>query len=94
MATKSSAGSPSFNLPDGQPIAAELVEADLRSRVTKCEATLEETVWQLALLYSTVGLHGLVTRFRAGPPIFARQADGHLPVGQFFEQVRAAGTFR
>lgn len=48
MATKTSPDAQLFFLPDGQPIAAELVEADLRGRVAKCEEALEDAVWQLA----------------------------------------------
>jgi hypothetical protein len=54
-ATTQGAGGPQFTLPDGQPIAAELVEADLRARITKSEAALEDAVWQLARFYSFVG---------------------------------------
>ena len=52
---------PQFILPDGQPVAPERVEADLRARVAKCEEALEDAVWQLARFYSAMGRHAEAT---------------------------------
>jgi hypothetical protein len=78
MATKTSTNTPTFALPDGQPITADGVEADLRSRVTTCEEALEDAVWRLAAFYSAVGRHeeaaAWVERPHAGPPDLGKQA--------------------
>jgi len=81
-----------FTLPDGQPIAAELVEADLCARVTRWEAALEDAVWQLARFYSMVGRPGdstaCVTRLLVGTPDPGKHAAGYLALGQLLEQQR------
>ena len=90
MATKTSLDPSAFRLPDGQPIAAELVEADLRARVAKAEETLEDALWQLARFYSMVGRYPdattCVDRCLAGTRDPAKQAAGCLGLGQLLEQ--------
>jgi tetratricopeptide (TPR) repeat protein len=90
MATKSPSDTSTFTLPDGQPIAPALVEADLRAHVTESERALEEAVWQLARFYSMVGRQGdataCVTRLLANTPDPAKQAGGYLALGQLLEQ--------
>jgi Flp pilus assembly protein TadD len=91
VAVTQGAGGPQFTLPDGQPIAAELVEADLRARITKSEEALEDAVWQLARFLSIVGRQeeatGCVTRlmevWKEDP---GTQAAGYLALGQLLEQ--------
>ena len=84
------AGGPQFTLPDGKPIAAELVEADLRARIRKSEVALEDAVWELARFYSVVGRHedatACVTRVLATTADPGRQAGGYLGLGQVLEQ--------
>lgn len=48
MATKTASDHPTFALPDGKPVPADQVEADLRARVATCERALEDVLWQLA----------------------------------------------
>ncbi len=90
MATKTPSDNPTFILPDGQPIAAELVEADLHARVTACEDALENAVWQLARFYSAAGRFdeatACVTRLLDGTTDPAKQAGGFLALGQLLEQ--------
>jgi tetratricopeptide (TPR) repeat protein len=90
VATKRGNDGPQFTLPDGQPIAAEVVEADLRARITKTEETLEDAVWQLARFYSVVGRHAdataCVTRLLANTADPGKQAGGYLGLGQLLEQ--------
>jgi tetratricopeptide (TPR) repeat protein len=90
MATKIPSDTPTFVLPDGQPIATELVEANLHARLTRCEADREEAVWQLARFYSVVGRQGDATacirRLLAGTTDLAKQAGGYLAFGQLLEQ--------
>ncbi len=92
MAIKSPPNTPAFILPDSQPITPEAVEADLRARVTACEAALEEAIWQLVRFYSGVGRQGdataCVTRLLAGTTDPAKQAGGYLALGQLLEQER------
>ena len=75
---------------DRQPIATEVVEADLRGRVTKGEEALEDAVWQLARFYSMVGRHreamACVTRLLDGTGDPEKQARGYLALGQLLEQ--------
>ena len=84
------AGGPQFTLPDGKPIAAELVEADLCAGIAKCEEALEEAVWQLGRFYGLVGRQqdatACVTRLMANTPDPAKQARGYLALGQLLEQ--------
>jgi tetratricopeptide (TPR) repeat protein len=90
MATKTLPDTQTFALPDGKPIAPELIEADLRSRLTKCEEALGDAIWQLARLYSFVGRHedatACVERCLAGARDPAKQAAGCLGLGQLLEQ--------
>jgi len=90
MANKTSPDPSSFGLPSGQPIAAELVEVDLRARVAKCEEALEGAIWQLARFYSMVGRYpdatACVERCLAGTRDSAKQAAGCLSLGQLLEQ--------
>lgn len=90
MTPKTSPDPSAFTLPDGQPIAAEVVEADLCVRITKSEEALEDAVWQLARFYSVVGrpqdATACVTRLLANTPDPAKQAGGYLGLGQFMEQ--------
>ena len=90
MATEIPSDTPSFILPNGQPIAAELVEADLRARVATCEDALEDAVWQLARFYSAVGrpeeATACVTRLLAGTADPGKQAGGYLALGQLLGQ--------
>jgi tetratricopeptide (TPR) repeat protein len=90
MDKKSALDTPVFTLPDGQPIAPALVEADLCAGIAKCEEALEEAVWQLARFYSAVGRQGdataCVTRLLANTPDPAKQAGGYLALGQLLEQ--------
>jgi len=84
-------GGPQFMLPDGKPIAAELVEADLRARITRSEAALGDAVWQLARFCSFVGRQeeatGCVTRLmEAWKESPGMQAAGYLALGQLLEQ--------
>jgi hypothetical protein len=89
MANKTSPDPPSFNRPDGRPIAAEAVEAELKARVTACEAALEDAVWQLPRFYSMVGRPGgstaCVARLLAGTPDPEKHAAGYLALGQLLE---------
>jgi len=85
------AGGPQFTLPNGKPIAAELVEADLRARITRSEAALGDAVWQLARFCSFVGRQeeatGCVTRLmEAWTESPGMQAAGYLALGQLLEQ--------
>ena len=90
MAAKTFRDPSAFSLPNGQPIATELVEADLRARVAKAEEALEDALWQLARFYSMVGRYpdaaACVERSLAGPPEPARQATARLRLGQLLEQ--------
>lgn len=90
MANKTSPDPSSFGLPSGQPIAVELVEADLRARVAKAEEALEDAIWQLARFYSMVGRYpdatACVDRCLAGTRDPAKQAAGCLGLGQLLEQ--------
>ena len=90
MANKTSLDPSAFRLPDGQPIAAELVEADLRARVAKAEETLEDALRQLARFYSMVGRYpdatACVERSLAGARDPAKQAARCLGLGQLLEQ--------
>jgi len=90
MDKKSALDTPVFTLPDGQPIAPALVEADLCAGIAKCEEALEDAVWQLARFYSMVGRQGdataCVTRLLANTPDPAKQAGGYLALGQLLEQ--------
>jgi tetratricopeptide (TPR) repeat protein len=89
MATKTSPDPSVFSLPDGQPIAAELVEADLRARVAKAEEVLEDALWQLARFYSMVGRYpdatACVERSLANSRDPAKQAARCLGLGQLLE---------
>jgi tetratricopeptide (TPR) repeat protein len=85
------AGGPQFMLPDGKPIAAELVEADLRARITKSEVAWGDAVWQLARFYSFAGRQeeatACVTRLmEAWTEDPGKQAAGYLGLGQLLEQ--------
>lgn len=90
MATKNPSDTPTFILPDGQPTAAKLVEADLRARVTACEDALEDAVWQIARFYSAAGrldeATACVMRLLDGTTDPAKQAGGYLALGQLLEQ--------
>jgi tetratricopeptide (TPR) repeat protein len=89
-ANKTSPDPSAFSLPDGQPIAAELVEADLRARVAKAEEVLEDALWQLARFYSMVGRYpdatACVERSLANSRDPAKQAARCLGLGQLLEQ--------
>jgi tetratricopeptide (TPR) repeat protein len=90
MATKTSRDPSAFSLPDGQPLAAERVEADLRARVAKVEEVLEDALWQPARFYSMVGRYpdatACVERSLAGARDPAKQAARCLGLGQLLEQ--------
>jgi tetratricopeptide (TPR) repeat protein len=90
MATKTSSFPPTVPLPDGQPVSAEAVEADLCSRVAAAEAALADTLWQLARFYSLTGKQeeatACVERWLATTRNPARQAAGCLALGQLLEQ--------
>jgi hypothetical protein len=90
VATTQRSAAPQFALPDGQPIAPDQVEADLRARITKCEEALGDAFWQLARFYSVVGRHKEATecieRCLAGTRDQAKQAAGCLSLGQLLEQ--------
>ena len=79
-----------FMRPDRRPIATEVVEADLRGRVTTCEEALEDAVWQLARFYSMVGrpreAMACVTRLLARTEDVEKRAGGFLALGQLLEQ--------
>jgi Flp pilus assembly protein TadD len=79
-----------FMRPDRRPIATEVVEADLRGRVTTCEEALQDAVWQLARFYSMVGrtreAMACVTRLLAGTEDVEKRAGGFLALGQLLEQ--------
>lgn len=90
MATTTASDHPTFALPDGRPISAEQIEADLRVRIAACEEALEVAVWELARYYSAVRRYdeaaacverGLVS---AADP--AKHAIVHLRLGQLLEQ--------
>jgi tetratricopeptide (TPR) repeat protein len=89
-ATKTPSSPTTLVLPDGQPIAADQLEADLRARIAKCEEELEVAVWQLARFYSAVGrceeAAACVTKAQAGTQNPAKQATVHLRLGQLLEQ--------
>jgi tetratricopeptide (TPR) repeat protein len=89
-APKGSSGRPQFTLPDGQPIAPEQVEANLRARVTTCEEALVDALWQLARFYSLAGRQAdataCVDRCLASTRDPVRQAGGFLGLGQLLEQ--------
>ncbi len=90
MVTKTSAEAPTFVLPDGRPIPAEQVEADLAARIAAAEEALEGAVWQLARFYSTVGRYedakACVERSVAGTQDPAKRAAAQLRFGQLLEQ--------
>jgi Flp pilus assembly protein TadD len=90
MATKASSDTPTFALPDGQAIAPEVIEGDLRTRITKCEEALADAVWQLARFYSAVGRHEEATvcvdRCNAGTRDLGKQAARYLVLGSELEQ--------
>lgn len=90
MASKTSCDTPPFALSDGQAIAAESVEADLRARVATCEDALEDAVWQLAQFYSAVGRHvaatACVERCNAGTQDLGKQAARYMILGGALEQ--------
>jgi tetratricopeptide (TPR) repeat protein len=90
MVTKASSQSPTFVLPNGEPVPAERIEADLRARIARCEEELEIAVWQLARLYSTLGRYdeaaACVTQAQADTKDPAKQATVHLRLGQLLEQ--------
>jgi tetratricopeptide (TPR) repeat protein len=91
VATAQGAGGPQFMLPDGNPIAAELVEADLRARITKAEEAWGDATWQMARFYSIIGRQeeakGCVTRLmEAWTDDPGKQAAGYLALGQLLEQ--------
>jgi tetratricopeptide (TPR) repeat protein len=90
-ATTRGAGGPQFTLPDGKPIAAELVEADLRARIRKSEEAWGDAVWQLARFYSAVGRQEEATAcvarlMEAWTEDPGKQAAGYLALGQLLEQ--------
>ena len=89
-AMRDPSGVPTFVLPDGRPIPAEQVEADLVARITAAEEALEGAVWQLARFYSTVGRYedakACVERSVAGTQDPAKHASAHLRLGQLLEQ--------
>jgi tetratricopeptide (TPR) repeat protein len=89
-AMKDPSGVPAFVLPDGRPISADEVEADLRARITTAEEALEGAVWQLARFYSAVGRHAdattCVERCLANTRDPAKHAAGCLGLGQLLEQ--------
>ncbi|MFI5342035.1 MAG: hypothetical protein ACHQ7N_19630 [Candidatus Methylomirabilales bacterium] len=89
--TTQGAGGPQFTLPDGIPITGELIEADLRARITKSKEALGDAVWQLARFCSFVGRQeeatGYVTRLmEAWKEDPGMQAAGYLALGQLLEQ--------
>jgi tetratricopeptide (TPR) repeat protein len=73
-----------------KPIPTEAVEAQLCQRLTRCVAALEDSVWQLARFYSMVNRIPEATDWvrwllaRTDDP--AKQAAGHLALGQLLEQ--------
>jgi tetratricopeptide (TPR) repeat protein len=89
MVTKASEP-PTFVLPNGEPISAKQVEADLRGRIAAAEDNLEGAVWQLARFYSALGRYddaaACVTQGPAGTPDPAKQATVQLRLGQLLEQ--------
>jgi tetratricopeptide (TPR) repeat protein len=89
-ATKDPSGIPTFVLPDSRPIPADQVEANLRARISSCEETVEDAVWQLARFYCVTGRHhdatACVERCLAGTRDPAKQAAGCLGLGQLLEQ--------
>lgn len=90
VGTQGVPGAPSFELPDGQPIAPTKVEANLRARLAQCEEALEDAVWQLARFYSMVGRQRearvYVNRLVAWTANSAKVAGGYLARGQLLEQ--------
>jgi len=90
VGTQGVPGAPSFELPDGQPIAPTKVEANLRARLAQCEEALENAVWQLARFYSMVGRQRearvYVNRLVAWTANSAKVAGGYLARGQLLEQ--------
>ena len=89
-AAKDPSATPTFVLPDGGPISAQQVEADLVARITAAEEALEGALWQLARFYSMVGRYeeatAAVNRCIAGTRDQAKQAAGCLGLGQLLEQ--------
>lgn len=73
-----------------KPIATEVVEAQLRRRVARCEAAFEDAVWQLAHFYSMVSRTPEATDcvrwllVRTDDP--EKRTAGHLALGQILEQ--------
>ena len=90
MATKTASDHPTFALPDGKPVRADQVEAELRARVATCERALEDALWQLARFCSLTGKQenasACVERCLATTRDLARQAAGCLGLGQLLEQ--------
>jgi tetratricopeptide (TPR) repeat protein len=90
MDTNAPFEAPTFVLPNGKPIPADQVEADLRTRIARCEEELGIAVWQLARFYSAIGRYDeaavCVKQAQAGTQDPARQATVHLRLGQLLEQ--------
>lgn len=90
MGTKTVSDAPTFVLSNGEPIPAERVEADLRTRIAAAEDALEAAVWQLARFYSAVGRYddakACVERSIAGTQDPAKHAAAQLRFGQLLEQ--------
>ena len=79
-----------FMWPDEKPVATEVVEANLQSQVTQCEAAHEDAVWQLGRFYSMVRRYpeatACVTRLLERTDDSAKRARGYLALGQLLEQ--------
>jgi tetratricopeptide (TPR) repeat protein len=90
MATKASSDTPTFALPAERPVTTEQIEADLCGRVTKCEAALEDALWQLARFYSAVGRQeeaaACVDRCSAGTRDLGKRAARYLVLCSELEQ--------
>ena len=89
-ATKDPSRVPTFVLPNGQPISAEQVEADLRGRVARCEEELDGARLQLARYYSAVGRYdearACAERSVDGSQDPKKRAASCLRLGQLLEQ--------
>ncbi len=90
MVTTTSSDAPTFVLPNGETISADLVEADPWARITTCEEALEVAVWQLARFYSAVWRYeeatACVERGIAGTQDPAKHGAVHLRLGQLLKQ--------
>jgi len=86
--------------PKGKPVSVEEAEKILLEKLKKCEHELENTIWDLAILYSRIGRQDVamnyINRLMANTDDPEKKAHYFLNMGQFMEQIHnyeAAITF-